>query len=67
MAKMIGMSRNINIQWLNKTVELINEGHSAADIKDLLNEYLSFVTSSEFKGNERLFPFETKLNKQHEE
>ena len=46
MAKMIGMSRNINIQWLNKTVELINEGHSAADIKDLLNEYLSFEIKS---------------------
>ncbi|OON96455.1 MAG: hypothetical protein ATN32_06390 [Candidatus Epulonipiscium fishelsonii] len=46
MAKMIGMSRNINIQWLNKTVELINEGYSASDIKELLNEYLSFEIKS---------------------
>ena len=38
-----------------------------ADLAREMDEYLSFVTSSEFKGNERLFPSETKLNKQHEE
>ena len=38
-----------------------------ADLSREMDEYLSFVTSPEFKGNERLFPSETKLNKQHEE
>ena len=38
-----------------------------ADLSREMDEYLSFVTSPEFKGNERLFPSESKLNKQHEE
>ena len=38
-----------------------------ADLAREMDEYLSFVTSSEFKGNERLLPSETKLNKQDEE
>ena len=46
MAKMVGLSRNINITWLNKTVELINEGLSADDIKVQLHEYLSFEINS---------------------
>ncbi|SES75726.1 hypothetical protein [Anaerobranca gottschalkii] len=42
MAKMIGMSRSIKLEWLNKTVELILEGKNEKQIKDELNEYLSF-------------------------
>ena len=33
MAKMVGLSRNINCTWLNKTVELINEGLKPEEIK----------------------------------
>ena len=46
MAKMVGLSRNIKIMWLNKTVELINEGLSTEDIKKQLNDYLSFEINS---------------------
>lgn len=46
MAKMVGLSRNINCTWLNKTVELINEGLKPEEIKEQLNEYLSFEISS---------------------
>lgn len=46
MAKMVGLSRNISITWLNKTVELINEGLSTEEIKEKLHEYLSFEINS---------------------
>ena len=46
MAKMVGLSRNIKIMWLNKTVELINEGLSTEDIKKQLNDYLSYEINS---------------------
>ena len=46
MDKMVGLSRNIKIMWLNKTVELINEGLSTEDIKKQLNDYLSFEINS---------------------
>lgn len=46
MAKMVGLSRPIKIEWLNKTVELILEGKDEAEIKNELNEYLSFEISS---------------------
>lgn len=46
MAKMVGLSRNINCMWLNKTVELINEGLNPEEIKEKLNEYLSYEISS---------------------
>lgn len=39
---MVGLSRNLKLQWLNKVVELVLEGHIEQEIKDLLNEYLSF-------------------------
>jgi hypothetical protein len=42
MAKIIGLSRSIRLEWLNKTVELILEGKGETQIKDELNEYLSF-------------------------
>lgn len=46
MAKMVGLSRNLKLQWLNKVVELVLEGHTEQEIKDQLNEYLSFEIAS---------------------
>ena len=46
MAKMVGLSRNLKLQWLNKAVELVLAGHTEQDIKDQLNEYLSFEIES---------------------
>ncbi|MCL5779819.1 MAG: hypothetical protein M1119_02525 [Firmicutes bacterium] len=46
MAKMIGLSRPIKLEWLNKTVELVLEGKDETQIKDELNEYLSFEIKS---------------------
>ena len=40
MAKMVGLSRNLKMQWLNKTAELVMEGLSEKEIHDQLNEYL---------------------------
>jgi hypothetical protein len=46
MARIVGMSRSIKLEWLNKTVELILEGNDETQIKDELNEYLSFEIKS---------------------
>ncbi len=46
MAKMIGLSRNLKLQWLNKIVELIFENLSEEEIKKQLDEYLSFEIKS---------------------
>ena len=46
MAKMVGLSRNLKLQWLNKTVELASSDLTEQEIKDRLNEYLSFEISS---------------------
>lgn len=46
MAKMVGLSRTVKLQWLNKVVELVLEGLSEQEIKDQLNEYLSFEIES---------------------
>ena len=46
MAKMVGLSRNLKLQWLNKVVELVLEEHTEQEIKDQLNEYLSFEIES---------------------
>lgn len=46
MAKMVGLSRNLKLQWLNKVVELVLEGHTEQEIKDQLNEYLGFEIES---------------------
>ena len=45
MAKMVGLSRNLKMQWLNKTVELVNEGLTEKEVKESLNEYLSYPSS----------------------
>jgi hypothetical protein len=34
MAKIIGLSRSIRLEWLNKTVELVLEGKNETQIKD---------------------------------
>jgi hypothetical protein len=46
MSKIIGMSRNINLDWLNKVAELYMEGKSEEEINDDLNEYLSLEIKS---------------------
>lgn len=46
MAKMVGLSRNLKLQWLNKVVELVLEELTEQEIKDQLNEYLSFEIES---------------------
>lgn len=46
MAKMVGLSRNLKLQWLNKVVEFTASGLTEQEIKNQLNEYLSFEISS---------------------
>ena len=46
MAKMVGLSRSIKIEWLNKVAHLVVEGKSEQEIKNELNEYLSFEIKS---------------------
>ncbi|MDD6488470.1 MAG: hypothetical protein PUG48_01465 [Clostridia bacterium] len=46
MAKMVGLSRNLKLQWLNRVVELVLEDLTEQEIKDRLNEYLSFEIES---------------------
>ena len=46
MSKIIGMSRNINLEWLNKVADLYITGKAEDEIKDELNEYLSFEIKS---------------------
>ena len=46
MAKMVGLSRNLKLQWLNKVVELASSNLTEQEIKEQLNEYLSFEISS---------------------
>lgn len=46
MAKMVGLSRAIKIEWLNKTVYLVREGMAPENIKEALNDYISFEISS---------------------
>ena len=46
MAKMVGLSRAIKMEWLNKTVSYVLEGMYDSEIKAALNEYLSFEIES---------------------
>lgn len=46
MAKMIGLSRNLKLQWLNKVVELVSQELTEKEIKTQLNEYLGFEIES---------------------
>lgn len=46
MAKMVGLSRAIKMEWLNRTVSYVLEGHTETEIKNLLQDYLSFEIES---------------------
>jgi len=46
MAKAVGLSRSIKLEWMNKTVELIEQCESEQEIKEKLNEYLGFEIES---------------------
>ena len=46
MGKMVGLSRNIKLRWLNKTVEYVLENKSEEEIKEDLNDYLSYEIKS---------------------
>lgn len=46
MANMVGLSRNIKIEWLNKTVDLVLDNKNYEEIKSELNEYLSYEINS---------------------
>lgn len=46
MSKIIGMSRNIKLEWLDKAADLYIIGKSEEEIKEELNEYLSFEIKS---------------------
>lgn len=46
MGKMVGLSRNLKMTWLNKAVELLSENLPEQEYKDKLNEYLSFEIKS---------------------
>ena len=46
MSKMIGLSRAIKTEWLTKTVELVAQISDEQELKEKLNEYLSFEIKS---------------------
>mgnify|MGYP006879989557 FL=1 len=46
MGKMVGLSRNLKMTWLNKAVELLSENLPEQGYRDKLNEYLSFEIKS---------------------
>jgi hypothetical protein len=46
MSKVVGLSRAIKQEWLNKTVEYVIQGDDDVTIKEKLNEYLSFEIGS---------------------
>lgn len=43
--KMVGLSRAIKIEWLNKVISLINEGMAPENIKKALDDYIGFELS----------------------
>lgn len=46
MAKMVGLSRNIKLSWLNRAVDFLQEELSENEIRENLNDYLSFEIKS---------------------
>ncbi len=46
MAKMVGLSRNLKLAWLNQAALLASEGLTENEIKEKLNEYLRFEIGS---------------------
>ena len=69
MAKMVGLSRAIKMEWLNKTVDLVNEGMAPENIKEALNDYIGFDIKSpdnirksrEILMNAWVYPFEDEV------
>lgn len=43
---MVGLSRSLKLQWLNKAAELVLDGLTEQEMKNQLNEYLSFEIES---------------------
>ena len=46
MPKMVGLSRNLKLQWLNHAAELALEGLTEEEMKQKLNDYLSYEIDS---------------------
>ena len=46
MSKLVGMSRMVKPEWLDKTVEYAIQGDNESVIKDMLNDYLSYEINS---------------------
>ena len=46
MAKPVGFLCPLKLEWLNKTVDYVIEGMSPENIKEALNDYLSFYIKS---------------------
>ena len=46
MAKVVGLSRSLKMPWLNKAAELALEDLAEAEVKEQLNEYLSYEIQS---------------------
>lgn len=46
MAKIIGWHRAIKLEWLNKTAELVRQGHDEKTIRAELQDYLSYEIDS---------------------
>ena len=46
MAKTVGLSRALKTEWLNKVVNLVNEGMAPENIKEALNDYIGFELNS---------------------
>ena len=46
MAKTVGLSRNIKMQWLNKAVALLYDNLEETEYKSALNEYLGYEIGS---------------------
>ena len=47
MAKTVGFACSLKLQWLNKTVQLLNDNLNDVDFKKALNEYLSYEIDGE--------------------
>lgn len=66
MAKTVGLSRALKTEWLNKVVNLVNEGMAPENIKEALNDYIGFELNSpdnirksrEILMNLWVYPFE---------
>ncbi|MEA5051743.1 MAG: hypothetical protein VB021_09780 [Oscillospiraceae bacterium] len=53
MAKMVGLSRGLKKEWLDKTIQFVLEEKSESEIKDELNDYLAYeiIVNGFYIGN----------------